>query len=696
MNINDLIERVAQYDNSLAKDLSEYVRGREYGLVFEASKPEFVRMWNKPVVRGDLVNILPPRGEMEDTKSEDDPADITYRYISKNGDKAKLRDIKTQEECEADIEDLVAIARFDQPIYCGLKEKDRIELGESDDPYQVVINGENYHALQMLAYAYAGKVDCIYIDPPYNSGAEDWKYNNNYVSKDDSYKHSKWLTFMEDRLKVAKKLLNPNESILIITIDEKEYARLGLLLEQVFPEGRIQMVSDIINPRGTTREGQFSRTDEYIYFVEFGSSKVVYPTDGNDTRNVEWYRLRRPDFESRRGTIKGGVQQFYPIYVNDETCKIVKVGDPIPPEVDRFSVPQIEGTTAVFPIRNDGIEMNWAVTPDTLQRLIDANFVRVRRNNGKAQPYLLHYISYKMLDAIAEGKAIIKGYNEDGTAIVVETAGHIVRPGTAWNVTSHNAGSYGTEIMTKFLTDKRFNYPKSLYSVADVLRYYVVNKPNAVIVDFFAGSGTTLHAVNLLNSEDNGQRRCICVTNNEVSAKEEKNFAANNLRHSDEEWASHGIANYVTWPRTKCSIMGCDINGNTVDGVYMNTNRAMSDGFKANAVFFELIYLEPSIVSANLAFDEIAPILWLRSGCKGPVLKNKEGYAIGKTYAVLFDYSFVNEFIDEVHSNEAIKHVFIVTDTKTRYRAMCTEFPERDVVQLYESYLRSFEINTEV
>ncbi len=695
MNINDLISRVSEYDKNLAKDLSEYVRGREYGLVYEASKPEFVRLWNKPIVRGDLVNILPPRGVVETGKSEDAPSMITYRYISKNGDKAKLRDIKTQEECRADVEDLVAIARFDQPIYCGLRERDRVERSD-DDSYHVVINGENYHALQTLTFAYAGKVDCIYIDPPYNSGAKDWKYNNNYVSGDDTYRHSKWLTFMEDRLRIAKKLLNPRDSVLIVTIDEKEYARLGLLLEQIFPEGRIQMVSDVINPRGTTREGQFSRTDEYIYFVEFGESSVVYPTDGNDTRNVEWYRLRRPDFESRRGTTKGGVQQFYPIYVDDKTMKIIKIGDPILPEVDRRTVPQIEGATTVFPIRNDGVEMNWAVTPDTLQRLLDANFVRVRKNKKKEQPYLLHYISYKMLDAIKEGRAQIKGYNEDGTAIVVETAGHIVRPGTAWNVGSHNAGSYGTEIMTKFLTDKRFNYPKSLYSVADVLRYYVVNKPNALIVDFFAGSGTTLHAVNYLNSEDNGHRRCICVTNNEVSEKEEKEFTAKKLRPSDEEWSSHGIANYVTWPRTKCSILGCDVNGSAVDGTYMNTNAPMADGFKSNAVLFELTYLEPSVIAADLAFDEIAPILWLRSECRGEVLRHTNGYVIGKTYAVIFDYSFINEFNEILHLRTDITHVFIVTDTKSRYRNLYAEFPERDVVQLYESYIRSFEINTEV
>ena len=138
-----------------------------------------------------------------------------------------------------------------------------------------VINAENYHALEMLTYTHRHSVDAIYIDPPYNTGAKDWKYNNNYVEGDDDYRHSKWLAFMERRLEIAKELLNPEHSVLIVTIDEKEYLRLGLLLEQTFPEARIQMVSVAINPSGQKREGAFRRSDEYVFLVSFG---VVQPT----------------------------------------------------------------------------------------------------------------------------------------------------------------------------------------------------------------------------------------------------------------------------------------------------------------------------------------------------------------------------------------------------------------------------------
>lgn len=188
MRLEDLMERAAQYDENLARDIKDYVHGRKYGLVYEASKPEFVRMWKKPVVRGDIVNILPPRGVMEDTKNEDDPSEIVYKVIAISEGVATLRNEKTGETVTASVDDIVALARFDKPIYAGLKEIGRVERG-GDKPYHVVINGENYHALQTLVYAYQGQVDCIYIDPPYNTGATDWKYNNNYVGKDDKYRH---------------------------------------------------------------------------------------------------------------------------------------------------------------------------------------------------------------------------------------------------------------------------------------------------------------------------------------------------------------------------------------------------------------------------------------------------------------------------------------------------------------------------
>ena len=693
-NINETISEVAKLNPELARQIQKYVKDHSYGLVFEHNLPEAVRLYKKQPAVGDTVNILAPRGQKE---TEENSVPWCVKYID-NGIAYLEHDGEAK---DVPLEDICVFVSYRDVIYPGLKEIDRVERGNPEDPYHMVINSENYHALEALTYAYAGKVDCIYIDPPYNGEQKDWKYNNDYVGKEDKYKHSKWLAFMERRLKLAKQLLNPKDSVLIVTIDEKEYLRLGCLLEDVFPEARIQMISDVINPRGATRDGSFSRTDEYIFIVQMGTNSVFYPTKG-EKHYVEWYRLRRTDHESRRGTVKGGTQQFYPIYVDEKTKKIVHIGEPLPANQDRNTVPQIEGAVAVFPIKNDGTEMNWGVTPETLKVLMENHFVRVKKNTkGKPQQYLIHYISYVQIDAIKEGKARIEGYNNDGTAIVVEEEGHIVRPGSAWNIPSHNAGTYGSEILAGIIGEKRFTFPKSLYSVVDVLRYFISDKPNALIVDFFAGSGTTLHAVNLLNAEDGGHRRCICVTNNEVSEAEEKKFVADGLRPSDHDWEKYGIANYVTWPRTVCSIEGHDVNGKPLEGDYGKPSKDIdlgyslpkADGFKANAVFCELTYESAWPIRLDNAFNAIAPILWMQAGCQGPIIRKiGKSYLTTDYYGVLFDYGQASKFCEKVKNTPTIKTVFVVTDDQRRYSNMCKRLPEIEVHRLYETFLRTFEI----
>jgi adenine-specific DNA-methyltransferase len=244
-----------------------------------------------------------------------------------------------------------------------------------------VINGENHHALEALQFTHADKIDCIYIDPPYNTGARDWKYNNDYVDTNDGYRHSKWLAMMERRLQLAKKLLRPDDAALIVTIDEKEYLRLGLLLEQVFPGATTQMVSSVINPAGTGRQNEFSRTNEYTFFLQFGDLAVqpMMPASTVQTP-VEWEPFRRRDLASRRGTPKGGPPQFYAIYVDRQSGLIVGTGDPLLPDQDRQSAPGREGCASVFPVRQDGTEMNWSLTREEFERRLAEGYVRVGRH----------------------------------------------------------------------------------------------------------------------------------------------------------------------------------------------------------------------------------------------------------------------------------------------------------------------------
>src|SRR3954452_4593960 len=258
----------------LAADLEAEVKvlasRRAFGLNFERHRPEAVELPERPIRKGDKVRVLLERGS---TKRGDERLWRVTRIEAVGGLRVAHLELRGAEEPETQVvatDDLVVVAEFRDPIYPGLRSTGRIERG-GDKPFHTVINAENFHALQTLLYTHRGAVDCIYIDPPYNTGAKDWKYNNDYVDGEDLYRHSKWLAFMERRLRLARELLNPDDSVLIVTIDEKEYLRLGLLLEQMFPEARIQMVTSVISAKGVVRSGQFSRVEEHIYFLTFGN-----------------------------------------------------------------------------------------------------------------------------------------------------------------------------------------------------------------------------------------------------------------------------------------------------------------------------------------------------------------------------------------------------------------------------------------
>lgn len=692
-NINETISEVAKLNPELARQIQKYVKDHSYGLVFEHNLPEAVRLYKKQPAVGDTVNILAPRGQKE---TEENSVPWCVKYID-NGIAYLEHDGEAK---DVPLEDICVLVSYRDVIYPGLKEIDRVERGNPEDPYHMVINSENYHALEALTYAYAGKVDCIYIDPPYNNRNRSWKYNNDYVSDEDQYKHSKWLAFMERRLKLAKQLLNPNDSVLIVTIDEKEYARLGLLLEQTFPNASIQMISITINRKGAKREKMFARADEYIYIVLLGNASVVLPKGDGSEQEVRWFYLRRTDYASRRGTKKGGIAQFYPIYVDDNTKKIIRIGNPLEPDVDRNSVEKIDGATAVFPVRDDGVEMNWGVTGESLQNLLNEGLVRITDGNAQ-QKYIFKYLSTTYRKKVEDGRWAIRGVRDDGSKIVVETSGKINRVTTVWEDKTYDAGAYGTSLLKDTIGDERFSFPKSLYSVNDSLKYFVQEKKNALIVDFFAGSGTTLHAVNLLNAEDGGHRRCICVTNNEVSEEEEKKFVADGLRPSDPDWEKYGIANYVTWPRTVCSIEGHDVNGKPLEGDYGKPSKDIdlgyslpkADGFKANAVFCELTYESAWPIRLDNAFNAIAPILWMQAGCQGPIIRKiGKSYLTTDYYGVLFDYGQASKFCEKVKNTPTIKTVFVVTDDQRRYSNMCKRLPGIEVHRLYETFLRTFEI----
>ena len=474
------------------------------------------------------------------------------------------------------------------PVFCEDEQK-KIKQ-EEKFPYHFIVEGDNLQALYLLEKTHCGKIDCIYIDPPYNTGAKDWKYNNDYVDINDTYRHSKWLSMMKNRLLIAKRLLNPNSSVLICTIDEKEYLHLGCLLEELFPEAKIQMITSVISRNGTNRENEFSRVDEYLFICRLGTMGIVRTNDNMLSVGEEgvikrvWFNFMRTS--TPRSKTKG---QFFPIYIDPEKKAITRIGEALKPEDSADDVVAPDGQIAVFPIKDDNTEATWGAIPETTKVLLDNGFLRVGTYDKKTNRWNVQYVRQGDQKRIKAGEIEVIGRAEDGSLILehVDASQRIVFPKTVWNRKSHDATEHGTRLLKLFMPGNKFSYPKSLYAVRDVIKFFVADKPNAVIIDFFAGSGTTLHAVNLLNRELGGNRKCILVTNNEVSYDEEKSLEKRGIKRGDEEWESLGIARSVTWPRTVCSISGKDTNGNIIEGNYLDTEIPISEGFEANVKYFK-------------------------------------------------------------------------------------------------------------
>ena len=689
--INDLISQIQDESlrDRIQNEVNKMAKQKKFGLVFEEHLPECTPLYDVPVKRGSLVVL---KG-----------GDINNKYIvgSIVNGIAKCMNKVTEEVEEIPLENLVTVAEFGEPIYPYLKPIDSICNAPDSELWHTLIEADNYHALQLLEYLYAGKVDCIYIDPPYNTGAKDWKYNNDYVDGNDQYRHSKWLSMMQKRLKIAKKLLNPKDSVLIVTIDEKEYLHIGCLLEELFPLANIQMISTLTARSGAARFNSFSRTNEYIFFVMIGDY-LITPIENAEYsqkgESIHWRSFRRGNPANIRTSRPS---QFYPLYVNVETNKIVEVGNSITPDVDRFSVKQIPNCVAVFPVRDDGTEMLWGVTPNACKHLVENGYIKATKYTpDKPQLYVIQYLSSGTIKDIEEGRVTVKGYSDDGGIIADNLESRKAMPKTQWSFETHDARDYGTKILKTVIGETRFDFPKSLYAVEDCLRLFVTNKSNALIVDFFAGSGTTLHAVNLMNATDGGNRRCIMVTNNEVSADETKALSDSGRHPGDEEWEKLGIARYVTWPRTVCSIKGENIKGEPLKGNYIGSDILMADGFKANAAFFKLGFLDKTSVALGRQFKEMLPTLWMKAGAHGPcpeIGENDDPDMLilpDNKMAILAEECSFPKFEAEVLKHPEIKTVFIVTDSESGYREMIKGFDGIETFQLYRDYLDNFRINT--
>jgi len=604
-----------------------------------------------------------------------------------------------------------------------------VRRGADDKPCHSVICGENYHALQLLAYTHAGKVDVIYIDPPYNTGDKSWKYNNRFVDSNDSYRHSKWLAMMERRLKLAKKLLKPT-GVLIVTIDEHEVHHLGVLLEMLFPSSARQMVVIVNNAAGNTR-GAFSRVEEYALFclpdkceLDKLSNDLLSDEDKTNVRAASsfWTGLVRSgginDLPSKRPNL------VFPIGVNPQTNRVVGCGPSLKERLVAVQAEMtdadswrpnpdetVEGCPVVWPYSRDGSLGVWRNKAETTMKLARDGFLRVSPNPGApgTNEYSLSFINPGHRRKITDGEIPSRGREPNEGPVILGDTRQETTAKTVWRRKAHNATQYGSPMLKSLIGSTRFKYPKSLYAVADTLATLITSKPEALVLDFFAGSGTTLHAVALLNAQDGGRRQCILVTNNELGEAEAK--ALNKRAHfrGDPEFEERGIFESVTMPRVKAAITGTRPDGQPVEGSYLASylpDHDYADGFEENVAFFRMGYLGPGRVGLGRQYEAIAPLLWMAAGSVGE-WEPWDGASPwsapeASSYAVLFDESKMTDLVacvaarnsEQEDGLQRISHVWIVTDSHSAFVELRASLPEDVVVgQLYREYLRNFAVN---
>ena len=653
----------------LTEEVNRLSKNKKFGLVFEEHVPECTPLYSVPIKRGSFV--ARKTGKMNNI------------YIVKeiDGETATCMDKITLEIEAIPLSEIVSVAQFGEPIFPSLEPIDKVFNAADDNLWHTIIEADNYHALQLLEYLYEGKVDCIYIDPPYNTGARDWKYNNDYVDSNDAYRHSKWLSMMKKRLKLAHRILNPETGVLIVTIDEHEVHHLRTLLEEIFPETYIQMATIVINQKGVS-QGRLARTEEYAVYVFMPNAFLPVHHDDylsfdetTQTQTVpRWERLLRGGTDSRR---EDSPTLFYPVFVDPEKKMITGIGEIMPLGQDPDFTKYAEKTVA-WPIRTDGSFGRWQVSPPTFKELIEAGFARLGTYDKKRGTWTVLYLNRGTRKRIDDGEIIITGKDPITGVVNVEFTSPQARLRnikTVWHRRLHDSGVYGSSLLSTVIgRDNNFAFPKSLYSTKDAVAAVVRNNPNALIVDFFAGSGTTLHAVNLLNAEDDGKRRCILVTNNEVSEAEARELKAAGYQPGDPEWESRGICRSVTWPRTEYSTLGKRADGTILTGEYF-TN--LTTDKETNRSFYQLGFVEDPEGLVLAAKKQIVALMG-KNKLPQSLVKADSRFVVSEKYtaSILFDSEAADEWLEALEDQEHITDFYIVAKENRIFNEIKTKVVE--------------------
>lgn len=438
----------------------------------------------------------------------------------------------------------------------------------------------------------------------------------------------------------------------------------------MFPQAVIQMVTVVTNPKGNTR-GRFSRVEEYAIFCFMPNA---YVTAGNDSllgeprqvKKPRWKGLLRSGADSRREDSKN---LFYPILIDAVQGKIIKALGALPyPEKPEIGA-KIEGYDVVWPIRSDLTEGRWMLSNTTFNALLEKGYVSLGRFDTKRKTWGISYLSQRIQRQIETGEVVIVSRDEKRNVVEVEFASEQSKQiMTVWHRSLHDAGAQGSDLVSNIIGQTRaFSFPKSLYSTKDALAAIVRNKKNTLIVDFFAGSGTTLHAVNLLNAEDGGKRRCILVTNNEVSETEAKELKAAGYQPGDPEWEKHGICRSVTWPRTEYSILGKRADGTVLTGEYFTSQTTTKE---VNRSFYQLGFVENPAALVPAGKKQIVALIG-KDKLPQSLVKADSRFIVSEKHkvSVLFDPEAADEWLAALEDQEHITDFYIVAkDSKTYNR----------------------------
>lgn len=668
--INDsrLRERLtAEWDNAKKK--------KKFGLVFEDHLPELLPLYSAKPRKGDLV--CRRQGTLKDVwQIKSIHSGVATCVKPSNEAHPSEPTCAAAEPEQFALDELLVVREFGEPIFPALMPVDTVANGLADAPWHTLIEADNYHALQLLDYLYAEQVDCIYIDPPYNTGARDWKYNNDYVDGNDGWRHSKWLAFMEKRLKLANRLLKPESGVLIVTIDEHEVHHLGMLLKRELPDARMQMVTIVNNGAGVS-QGGFYRVEEYAFFCFLGNAKPFpsqddYLSDQESQVSTQyWFSLIRYGginaLPSKRANL------VYPIAINDETLEIVGVGKSLKTRVDEGLeesatndwLPETEtigGHEVVWPYRGNGSMATWQMNDETLMTLYNKGYVRVRRHNRGpgGNKYSISYVKSGHRAKIEQGLIPVLGREfENGPLILGQITRNVI-PKTVWRRARHDAGKWGSRSLREALGDVTFDYAKSPYAVADCLRSVVGGNKSALILDFFSGSGTTLNAINLINTNDDGNRRCILVTNNEVSGDVAVALSARGLQPGDAEWEAQGICRSVTWPRSKYTILGKRDDGSVLSGEYLTGKTVEREKSRS---FTQIGFVDPAQLDTLPKKKQVVALI---DGLPQTLVKDSCLFIVseGHKASVLFDPAAAEDWLEALDGQDHITDFYIVTPVK--------------------------------